>query len=348
VEAKIVNNSKIVKIGAVALIVILLGSISVLPMSSAVRINKNFAIQQIFTRHGTTEYPPQGNDYGPVWLDTNYYPVEDVSLAGEQNDIGYNIDAGDRILKSITVYVGEPVDQSVPGRGRTGTLEPDGGDSEDWYRFSACEGQSIQASLNSGEDYDFEFYDYEGGSIGQSYTADITGLYFLRIFANEGAGTADYTFSVTLGGQDDAGKGSDAGNDIGSATSITPGSYSGYMSYADQEDWYSFTANSGQGIFVTVELMEKSDYDIHLYNPSGELVHSAQYYGDDELEYPADVSGTWKIKLDMFPGWDENKWPDNYFLYGSGAYELGLEVGGTAEAPPVSIPQPVVKDMFLR
>jgi hypothetical protein len=70
------------------------------------------------------------------------------------------------------------------------------------------------------------------------------------------------------------------------------------------------------------------------------LVYSEQYYGGDELEYPADASGTWKIKIDMFPGWDESKWPDNYFLYGSGAYTLDLEVGGTAQAPTSADPQP--------
>jgi len=334
------NNSKMEKIGAAVLIVVLLSSMLVLPMSSAVRINENSAIKQILTKYDTTEYNPEEDNGGPIQLDTYYTPIKETLLDVEQNDIGYNTDAGKNIVRSIPVYIGEPVDQSIPGRGRTGTLDPDGGDKNDWYKFSVCEGQSIQVSLNSGEDFDFELSDSSGINVGQSHTADVTGLYFLDIFTNDGAGTGDYTFSVTLGSQNDAGTGNDAGDSIDQATSITPGSYGGYMEYIDQEDWYSFSANSGQGIFVTVEPTEKSDYDIHLYNPSGELVHSAQYYGDDELEYPADVSGTWKIKLDMFPGWDESKWPDNYFLYGSGAYELGLEVGGTAEAPPVSIPQP--------
>ncbi|MCK5030106.1 MAG: hypothetical protein KAR64_01440, partial [Thermoplasmatales archaeon] len=323
------KKSKIAKIGAVGITILFIASVLALPMSGATDITKNVA--------GLPLYEDEGE---PVLLDTIYTPEEEDLFVGDQNDIGYNTDAGKAIFKSFPVYVGEPVDQSIPGRGRTGTLEPDGGDSDDWYKFSACEGQSVQASVNSGEDYDYEFHNYEGDPVGQSFTADATDVYFLHIFSNEGAGTADYTFSVILGGQDDAGKGSDAGNNIGSATSITPGSYGGYMSYTDQEDWYSFTANSGQGIFVTVEPIEKSDYDIHLYNPSGELVYSAQYYGDDELEYPADTSGTWKIKLDMFPGWDESKWPDNYFLYGSGAYILELSIGGSAQAPPGPIPQP--------
>jgi hypothetical protein len=73
------------------------------------------------------------------------------------------------------------------------------------------------------------------------------------------------------------------------------------------------------------------------------LVHSAQCYGDDTLEYPADDTGTWTIKLDMFPGWDTTKWPDNYFLYGSGPYELELSIESTAAAPPTPAPQPEIQ-----
>jgi hypothetical protein len=342
------KNVKIDKIGAVVLTAVLIASMLVLPMSGAVNIstNETSMVQKIINKnlvnnpgYGITEFPEDDRPDEPIQLDTIYVPEEEILLAGEQNDIGYNVDAGNSIQRSTPLYVGEPADQSVPGRGRTGSLDPSG-DTKDWYKFSVCEGQSIQASLSSSDNYDLELCDTAGTPVGQSYTADATGLYFIYIFANDGAGSSDYTFTVTLSGQNDAGTGGDAGNDISAATSISPGSYIGYMDVNDQEDWYSFSVSSGQGIFVTVEPMEKSDYDIHLYNPSGELVHSAQYYGDDELEFPADVSGTWKIKLDMFPGWDTSKWPDNYFLYGSGVYELELTVGGSAQSPPGPIPQP--------
>ena len=270
---------------------------------------------------------------------TRYIPIEEVSMAGEQNDIGYNVDAGNSIVRSIPVYVGEPVDQTIPGRGRTGALDPGDNDDADWYLFSVCQGQTITASVSSTEDYDFELSNSVGEPVGHSYTADATGTYFINIFANENSDAADYTFNVILGGQNDAETGSDAGDDMNQATPINAGFYYGYLDYLDHEDWFSFNVNSGQGIFVTVEPMENSDYDIHLYNPNGELVHSEQIYGDDELEYPADISGIWKIKIDIFPGWDENLWPEDYFLYGSGVYELELEIGGTAEAPPTLKPQ---------
>ena len=332
------KNSKISKTGAVMItLLLLIGMMQVFSATSENNVTETRKYSE-----SVVDLQDSGDENNGVCqkYDTIYIPEEDVSLAGEQNDIGYNIDAGDKLLKALPVHAGEPVDMSVPGRGRTGTLDPDAGDSDDWYLFSVCEGQTIQISLTSSEDYDFELADTVGNSIGQSYTADMTGQYFLHIFANDGAGASDYTFSITLVGQNDAGSGGDAGNSIDQAKSISPGSYSGYMDYNDVEDWYSFTVDSGQGIFVTVEPIDKSDYDIHLYNPSGVLVHSAQWYGEDELEYPADDSGTWKIKLDMFPGWDESKWPDDYFLYGSGAYTLELSIGGSAEAPPGPVPQP--------
>jgi len=271
--------------------------------------------------------------------DTRYVPEEDVLLVGEQSDLNYHVDCRNTIVGSLFIYPGEPVD-AAPGRGRTGTLEPNNGDSQDWFRFSACEGQNIQAGLATSEDFVIVICDTTGTPVGPSITADQTGWYFINIYANDGAGDGDYTISLTLSNQNDAGSGSDAGDSSGAALAITPGSYSGYMSHQDVEDWYSFSANSGDGIFVNLELIEKSDYDIYLYNPSGELVHSARYYGDDELEYPADASGTWTIKLDMFPGWDTEKWPDDYLLYGSGAYELELDIGGTADSPEESLPQP--------
>ena len=285
---------------------------------------------------------PTGDENNGVcqMYDTIYVPEEDVSLAGIQNDIGYNVDAGGNIIKSLPLYVGEPVDMTVPGRGRTAALDPGSSDKDDWYSFSVCEGQSIQVSIDSSEDYDFELMDFTATSIENGHAADETGMYFLHVFSNEGADASEYTINIALGGQNDGGSGKDAGDTIGEAMSISPGSYSGYLDACDWEDWYSFTADSGQGIFVTLEPVEKSDYDIHLYNPSGELVYSAQYYGEDELEYPADASGIWKIKVDMFPGWDESKWLDNYFLYGSGAYKFTLSVGGSAESVPVPISQP--------
>ena len=325
------------KIGAVVIAIILLGSMLILPSTMSFSMKTKSNVRDL--KKVSPDFNPTSVDEGePIRYDRYYVPDEDVSLAGEQNDIGYNCDVGDTIIRSLPIYVGEPVDETIPGRGRTGELDPNSGDDYDWYRFTACEGQQIQASCNN---FDIQIYSMSDPETpqGQTFTADQTGQFFVGI---TGSNSNSYTLDVTLSNQNDAGTGSDAGDSIGSASSISPGDYSGYLSSSDVEDWYSFSASSGQGIFVTLESVElrEGDFDVHLYNPSGDLVHSAMYYGEDNLEYPADSSGTWKIKIDMFPGWDQSKWPDDYFLYGSGSYTLSLSVGGSAESPPGPIPQP--------
>ncbi len=258
-----------------------------------------------------------------------YEQIENSALDDEQNDIGYHIDAGDSILRAIPVYAGEPVDNRIPGKGRTGTLDPNNGDSQDWYYFTACSGQQLEVSVTG--DFSIELSNTIGEPVGESFTADESGRYFVCVSSDETSGS--YTFTISITGQNDADSGNDAGNDINSATPINAGSYYGYLDSTDWVDCYSFEANNGDGIFIELDPMEKTDYDIHLFNPNGVKVHASQFYGEDSLEYPADVSGTWKILIDIFPGWDEEKWPDNYFLYGSGVYELDLSIGGSAEAP---------------
>ena len=70
-EAKIVNNSKKVKIGAVILTAVLFGSMLILPMSSAIKINEDSVIKQIFSRYETSEYQSQSDDAESIMLDTN-------------------------------------------------------------------------------------------------------------------------------------------------------------------------------------------------------------------------------------------------------------------------------------
>ena len=70
--------------------------------------------------------------------------------------MGYNIDAKDKIASSLPLYVGEPVDQTVPGRGRQGTLDPANNDKDDWLVFSVSNGQKLQVSISSSNGYDVE------------------------------------------------------------------------------------------------------------------------------------------------------------------------------------------------
>ncbi len=330
------KKTKIFKKSAVIVTTLFLFFMAMIPSFTASVQSPDEQIQTDTMKETLQHLFDEGEQFPPVRYDTNYYPEQTAKLAGEQNDIGYNADAGDSIIRCFPLYVGEPVEETTPGRGRTGSLDLENGDDIDWYTFTVSKGQTIEATVSSG--FSIELADSTGTPVGTSFTAEETGRHFAQVTTDAAGGS--YTFGITLSNQNDADTGGDAGNDMGAATSIMPGSYSGYLSSTDVEDWYAFDVSTGEGIVVELKPIDKSDFDVYLYNPSGEEVHSAKYYGEDTLEYPADSSGTWKIKIDMFPGWDTSKWPDDYYLYGSGAYTLNVELGADVESLIEPISQP--------
>ncbi|HDM67237.1 MAG TPA: hypothetical protein ENG62_02490, partial [Thermoplasmatales archaeon] len=292
-----------------------------------------------------------------MWLDRNYeHPVTQplATADGDNRDAGTKTDAGDKISRSTPIYPGEPIDDT-PGRGRTGKISSN--NDEDWYVFSACEGQTITITVTPLDtDVDLYLWNRNGDIVASStesgvtaesisYTADITGYWFMQIKPVSGRG--EYTFDVTLNGQNDAGTGGDAGNSFASATPITPGSYYGYLDMNDEEDWYKFNVNAGEGIHFILEMKDYavySDFDITLYDPTGKMVYKENYYYDDELFYPATTSGTWAVKINIFPGYKNAPTSDEwkYYCYGSGAYHLQFSIESSVPEPPAPIPQPQI------
>jgi hypothetical protein len=355
-------NFNLNKIGAVVITTFLLGALFLAPVSSAPMKQQNRTISEVMElskKHISQDFDELYEDPGPFWLDRTYI-LEDLlpaTLNGDNDDAGYKQDAGDEISRSNAIYPGEMVDD-WPGRGQTGKLSAT--DDEDWYFFSVCEGQDIQITMTppSGFNFDLGLWDDDenerdtstnSGSTPESitFTADYTAKWYMRIHYISGTGEGQYSFDVTLSGQNDANTGNDAGDDFATATSISQGSYDGYLDMNDEEDWYKFTANSGQGIHFNLDMKSVaylSDFDIYLYNPSGGLVHYESYYYDDELLYPADENGEWRVKIDIFPGYTDIPQPTEweYFTYGSGAYEFEFALEGSAPSPPGPIPQPAI------
>lgn len=346
-------NSNIDKLGAVVLAVLLFGTVFFVPAGSVnvkqSKINNDFKTQPVLIEESE-------DNLGPFELDRSYIigPTAPLNLA-DNDDAGYKKDAGNEISRSIAIYPGEMIDD-WPGRGSTGKLSTS--DKEDWYFFSVCNGQNIIISMTppSGYNYDLGLWDSDGvviktstnsGSTPESitHTATQTDRYYIRIHYISGTGEGRYSFSVTISGQNDAGSGNDAGDDFSSATLITPNTYTGYLDKDDEEDWYRFSANSGQGINISLDVKNfayLTDYDIYLYGPSGDLKYYQTYYYDDELLYPADESGQWRMKIKVYPGYTDIPQPTewNYWTYGSGAYEFKLTVGGSVPSPPGPISQP--------
>lgn len=302
------------------------------------------------------------NDKGPFQLDRKYileeqFPQQALTDDGSNDDCGYKRDAGGRISRYLPVFPGEPTD-NTPGRGSTGKISED--DEEDWYAFQIGDGQSFTISVNPPSGFNVDLYLYDdvrnelassmsGGDSSESisFTAEYTGRYYFDIVYVEGEGEGQYTMDVQVDSQNDLGTGSDAGNSFSSATPISPGEYIGYLDANDEQDWYSFNANAGQGIHFELEMNAYaylSDFDISLYNPNGDLVYEKDHYYDDELLYPADMSGTWTVKIDIFPGYANAPQPTEwkYYSYGSGPYKLTFSMESTAPEPPAPIPQPQI------
>ena len=99
------KDFKIGKIEAGVIAIILLGSVLMLPMSGAVNLEK-IENNNNQTKIQLDIHKPYSNEDHPAMrYDTIYIPKEDVNLAGLQNDIGYNSDAGDNIVKAFPASI---------------------------------------------------------------------------------------------------------------------------------------------------------------------------------------------------------------------------------------------------
>ncbi len=293
------------------------------------------------------------------WFDRTYnlnnpFPV---IISNDNDDAGYKKDTGNEINDSLPLFPGEMID-NWPGRGRTGKLSSS--DTEDWYSFSVCEGQYIEITMTppTGNNYDIGLWDKDeneratstnSGSTTEliSYTADKTAHWYIRIYYISGAGEGQYSFDVILSEQNDANSGYDAGDSFISATLLSTGSYNGYLDMNDEEDWYKFNVNEGQNIHFILQVKKyaiQSDFDIYLYNPNGSMLHSENYYYDDEIFYPTDEPGYWRVRIKIFPGYTDIPQPTNwdYYTYGSGAYKLHFNLVSTVPDPPNPVPQPQI------
>ncbi|KYK34050.1 MAG: hypothetical protein AYK22_01040 [Thermoplasmatales archaeon SG8-52-3] len=346
-------NSNRGKIGAVVLAAFLFGTALFVPVSSVEIEQYRFDYDEY-----EQEWYENQEKLDSLMLDRSYILYPPIGPMGRDNndDAGYRKDAGDQWLRANAIYPGEIIDY-WPGRGDTGKLEITY-DEEDWYYFGVCNGMSIDVTLTVPTDYDFDLYLWDINELERasstnpgsatetiSYTADYTGFWYISFHFIDGPAEAQYTFSVDLGSQDDANSGGDAGDDFGTATSIIDGTYHAYLDKDDDEDWYQFSVNEGQGIRFNLHVEDEaplSDFDVYLYNPSGEEVHREAYYGDDQLYIRADTSGNWRAKVKIFPGYTDIPEPTewDYWTYGSGAYKFDFAILSSGPEPPEPIPQP--------
>jgi hypothetical protein len=339
------------KVGAVVLFVILCGTLFFVPANSG--------------KQNDQQNPDEGSSgdigtyLGPFIPDHKYILDNEpapISKSDDNPDAGTKKDAGNDATRATPIYPGECIDYT-PGRGRTGTLTSS--DEFDWYFFSVSDGQAVTVTMTPQSGFNFDLYllDPDENELASStnagsspevitYTTLYTGYLYIRMDYLSGTGEGGYSFNVTLTTQNDADSGNDASDVFASAYSIAPGTYSGYLDMNDPYDFYKFSVDTGEGIHFKLQMKNTamlSDFDIALYSPDGTLIHEENQYYDDELLYPATVTGEWRIRIDIFPGWVDVPQPTewNYYSYGSGAYSLTFSIESSATAPS-PIPQPEI------
>ena len=119
---------KTIKIDAVVLTILLIGTMILVPVSSiGIEKEKILLVNEDATifRYPIAEPTEDTIDLGPFWLDNKYiipdpYSEEPLNLDDEDfDDAGTRRDAGNKISRSTALYLGEMID-NTPGRGRTG------------------------------------------------------------------------------------------------------------------------------------------------------------------------------------------------------------------------------------
>jgi len=349
------KHSKISRIEAVVIALLFIGAAVIVPIST---IATTTPIDQTTSNSSEQSYYTEG-DKNVFILDRSYHLIDPnpaSTSSADNDDAGHKKDAGKDLPRALALYPGELIDET-PGRGRSGKLSST--DTVDWFFFSACVGQQIVFSVTPPTGFDLNVSLWTADSVmvissnnsGSTqeiinYVPTYTGKWYVVLQYVSGSGLGQYTFNVTLIGQNDANTAGDAPNTRTAALLLTPGTYFGYLDINDPYDWYKIQVTDGQGIHVTLkmnDLVYQTDFDLQLYNPSGTLVYEGNYYYDDEFNYPANVTGEWSIRVDIFPGWVDCPQPTEwqYYSYGAGPYNLTIAVE-TSGSVPGPIPQPQI------
>jgi hypothetical protein len=166
----------------------------------------------------------------------------------------------------------------------TGTLNDT--DTYDYYKITVGAGQTLNVSVTPDSNLAIYLtlwssttssvaYDVEAAGIPvtaewTTNSAKATYTYYIEL-ENDNGGTGNYTMQVALISQNDGGSGKDAGDTIGTATSISSANatYAGFMKDDDYYDYYKLTVTAGQTLAVNATPADTMSLYLTLYNPSG-------------------------------------------------------------------------------
>jgi hypothetical protein len=189
-------------------------------------------------------------------------------------------------------------------------------DNEDWYSINLQAGQIINLQLIQPSTGSFTLYlrpPESTSNVGTAtiqdntktlqYVANITGIWYIKIIRSSGEG--EYQLSINIQNQNDAGSNRDAGDNPEEAIALLyPGIFTGFLQRADNVDWYSINLQERQTINLQLSMLSDASFGLSLTRPgSTSGVGSVQIQDKIKtLQYVANVSGIWHIKITRSSG----------------------------------------------
>ncbi|PIX34943.1 MAG: hypothetical protein COZ58_02030 [Candidatus Infernicultor aquiphilus] len=188
-------------------------------------------------------------------------------------------------------------------------------DNEDWYSINLQAGQIINLQLIQPSTGSFNIYlrppeltsnvgsaTIQDNTKTLQYVANITGIWYIKIIRSSGEG--EYQLSINIQNQNDAGSNRDAGDTPEEAIALYPGIFTGFLQRADNVDWYSINLQERQTINLQLSMLSDASFGLSLTRPgSTSGVGSVQIQDKIKtLQYVANVSGIWQIKITRSSG----------------------------------------------
>jgi hypothetical protein len=204
-------------------------------------------------------------------------------------------------------------------------------DNEDWYSINLQAGQIINLQLTQPSTGSFTLYlrppeltsnvgtaTIQDNTKTLQYIANITGIWYVKIIRSSGEG--EYQLSINIQNQNDADSNRDAGDTPEEAIALYPGIFTGFLQRADNVDCYSINLQEGQTINLQLSMPSDASFGLSLTRPgSTSGVGSVQNQDKIKtLQYVANVSGIWHIKITRSSGEGEYQLSVNISGYQSG------------------------------
>ena len=200
-------------------------------------------------------------------------------------------------------------------------------DNEDWYSISLQAGQIINLQLIQPSTGSFTLYlrppeltsnvgsaTIQDNTKTLQYVANITGIWYIKIIRSSGEG--EYQLSINIQNQNDAGSNHDAGDSFEDSIPLGSGVFTGFLQRADNVDWYNINLQERQTINLQLSMLSDASFGLSLTRPgSTSGVGSVQTQDKIKtLQYVANVSGIWHIKITRSSG--------------EGEYQLSVNISG--------------------